>query len=482
MQAARGLKGGELRVSWQRIANPQDSPTLLEPVVTVIVDGGADAIVGTAPAGATSVLFDSVPRGRDLAIAAALTRQGHLISEVCRIRIRSTQTRTGDRTPSRVSSQTRTGDRTPSRVSSPAPVSATVPTTTTVPQVAFSTSAPAFSTSWHEITGLILPSPTFTGTTWDLTFTTREVAGSLYYVGYNENFANYRSDDPRLTTRPSPARLRIGLANTELDADGKRYASDEGHYDEVDFKAYVIRIEDADGDVVNGGNNVTTVASSYTDPTPRPADGHNFNHDNDGNSGTPFVYIRTPAALVLYGVQTDPTFETGDTPEARTIGTGPNAYALSNVRIMDGSAITVAAQFNSAITSLRSGDISAKPSYISMVKVDAFPFTASNYNHGAATYVMGGNRHPVNKVFAEPPNEHRDFPIDTLASDATYTISAWAINDDDEVISPVVKLKVRPTDTDRGAIPNEGFRDYLTATIQPTALTGLTTTEFTVIK
>ena len=131
LQAARGLKGGALRVSWQRVANPQDSPVLLEPVVTVIVDGGADAIVGTAPAGATSVLFDSVPRGRDLAIAAALTRQGHVISEVCGIRIRSTQTRTGDRTPS--------------RVSSPAPVSATVTTTTTTdapPVIIASTDTP----------------------------------------------------------------------------------------------------------------------------------------------------------------------------------------------------------------------------------------------------------------------------------------------------------------------------------------------------
>ena len=354
-----------------------------------------------------------------------------------------------------------------------------------------SLTAPAFSTSWHEITGLILPPPTFTGTTWDLTFVTREVAGSLYYVGYNENFANYKSDDTRLVTTPSTARLRIGLANTELDADGNRYASDKGPYDEVDFKAYVIRIEDADGDVVNEGDDVTTVASSYTDPTPRPADGHNFDHDGDTRGqpgGTPFVYIRTPAALVLYGVATDPTFETGDTPEARTIGTGPNAYALSNVRIVDGDAITVAAQFNSGIESVRSSNpgglgiqqnTSANPRYISMVKVDAFPFTGGNFNYDGTppTYVLGVARHPINKVIAEPPNEHRDFPVDTLASDTTYTISAWAINDDDEVISPVVKLKVRPKDTVRGAI--DGFADYRN---DATALTGLTTTEFTVIK
>ena len=81
-------------------------------------------------------------------------------------------------------------------------------------------------------------------------------------------------------------------------------------------------------------------------------------------------------------------------------------------------------------------------------------------------------------MYAEPPNEHRDFPIDTFASDETYTISAWAINDDDEVISPVVKLKVRPKDTARGDVT--GFLDYKVTTAAD--VDGLTTTEFTVLK
>ncbi len=342
-----------------------------------------------------------------------------------------------------------------------------------------SLTAPAFSTSWHLITGLTLPPSTFTGTVGDIEFVTREVAGSLYYVGYNEYFGNYKSDDPRLVMSPSTARLRIGLANTELDADGNRYASDKGPYDEVDFKAYVLRIEDADGDVVNEGDDVTTVASSYTDPFPLRADGLRFNHDNVGT--TPEIQLRHPPAwLFLYGIENDPTFETGDTPEKRTIGTGPNAYALSNVRVVDGDAITVAAQFNSAIAGLRGGITSPRPSYLSRVQVNSFAFTASNYDPSRGSYIFGeGGRHRNGKVFAYPPSEHRDFPIDTLASDTTYTISAWAINDDDEVISPVVKLKVRPKDTNRGAIASGGFRDYLTA---ETALTGLTTTEFTVIK
>ena len=342
-----------------------------------------------------------------------------------------------------------------------------------------SLTAPAFSTSWHLVTNVLFPPTTFTGTVGDLEFVTREVAGSLYYVGYNENFGDYKSDDTRLTTTPSTARLRIGLANTELDADGNRYASDKGPYDEVDFKAYVIRIEDADGDVVNEGNDVTTVASSYTDPTVPDGPGLIYNHDQDGN--TPEIQLRNPPGwLFLYGVNTDPTFETGDKPEERTVGTGPNAYALSNVRIVDGDAITVAAQFNSAIAGLRatpSLNTDVTPHYLSMVKVDAFGFNVSNFNPGTRVYTFAG----AGKVFAYPPNEHRDFPIDTLASDTTYTISAWAINDDDEVISPVVKLKVRPKDTDRGST-DSAFRDYLNLDPQIFSGFSFTTTEFTVIK
>jgi hypothetical protein len=159
LQAARGLKAGELRVAWQRVANPQDAPDRLgEPVVTVIVDGGGEALVGTAPAGATGVRFDTVPRGRDLAIAAALTRQGHVVSEVCRLRLRSTQTRTGDRTPSRRSSPpsvpatvttTTTTDTSPATSTDTPPTTNTdtSPTTTPLPVVTGLAAAPASHSS-----------------------------------------------------------------------------------------------------------------------------------------------------------------------------------------------------------------------------------------------------------------------------------------------------------------------------------------------
>ena len=84
-------------------------------------------------------------------------------------------------------------------------------------------------------------------------------------------------------------------------------------------------------------------------------------------------------------------------------------------------------------------------------------------------------------MFANPPDEHRDFPVDTLASDETYNISAWAINDDGEVVSPVAKLKVHPTDsTVTLGTGNAALEDYLNTT--PVTSGTILVTTFTVIK
>ena len=45
------------------------------------------------------------------------------------------------------------------------------------------------------------------------------------------------------------------------------------------------------------------------------------------------------------------------------------------------------------------------------------------------------------------PDHHRDFPVDVLPTDETVTISAWAINEDNEVISPKEYLKVHSVET-----------------------------------
>ena len=324
---------------------------------------------------------------------------------------------------------------------------------------------PSFATGWHQVTGVILPK--ITGKAADLKVNSQPVAGMLYYVGYNENFGNYKSSDSDLVTTPATARLRIGLAHSSNEGNNER--------EDVNFDAYIIRIVDEDGDVVSEGDDVSTVPSNYK--SSRAA----FGFDHDGDDGdtdeTAELELTTPTNLFLYGVSAAPTFATSDEPEKRTIGT----YALSNVRIVDGGDITVAAHVSSAVGI--SDNSVLNPNYLSMVRVDSFALTDDDVTDADpnadppvnATYDV---TNATDTVFAEPPNEHRDFPIDTLASDETYTISAWAINDDDEVISPVVKLKVRPKDTARGDVT--GFLDYKVTTAAD--IDGLTTTEFTVLK
>ncbi|MXZ42896.1 MAG: hypothetical protein F4Z18_14335 [Caldilineaceae bacterium SB0666_bin_21] len=90
------------------------------------------------------------------------------------------------------------------------------------------------------------------------------------------------------------------------------------------------------------------------------------------------------------------------------------------------------------------------------------------------------------QVFANPPDEHRDFPIDTLSSDETYRITAWAVNEDDEVISPVATLVVRPQDKTVTLADSDSarFTDYLNPPENTLAVTEgtLIVTDFTVSK
>ena len=306
---------------------------------------------------------------------------------------------------------------------------------------------PSFSTAWNRVSNAADGSTTTAG----FQIQTAAVdAGMMYYVGYNENFGNYKSDDSDFVTTPSTARLRIGLAHSGEETDDER--------DDVDFDAYKIRIIGEDGDVVSEGDDVSTVASSYG----------TFAHTYDPGTGTN-ITDTYDNQLVVYGVNTI-TFNTAAANPGRVVGTiGAGDYALSNVRIVDGSAISVA-MHNSAAVTRGSGSPNPNTEPLSTVRV-------GRLTGASATTIPSPT---AGTVYAAPPNEHRDFPIDTLffTSDETYTIKAWALNDDDEVISPTVTLEVRPRDTDQG--PTTGFEDYkLSGTVD---LSDLITTEFTILK
>lgn len=325
---------------------------------------------------------------------------------------------------------------------------------------------PSFASAWNQITGITLPSPT--GKAGDVAYVSTKLPGMMYYVGYNENFANYKSSDSTLPTNPSTGRLRIGLAHSDKEDDDAR--------DTVDFDAYIIRIVGDDGDPVNEGDDVATMPSTYKDDTGTTS----VTVDHDADTNTDELTIPTPAKLFLYGQTEDPTFNTGSSNKG-TIGTGN--YALTNVRISDDGDITDAAHASSAIGTARDG---LSPNYLSMVKVDSYALDDNQLTDATSSgtppvITPASYSFPTSNlagtVFAEPPNEHRDFPIDTFVTDDTYTITAWAVNEDDEVISPVATLTVRPRNVARGTAEIQDYKLTTAANV-----TGVTTTEFTVLK
>ena len=320
---------------------------------------------------------------------------------------------------------------------------------------------PSFSTGWRRVTAAT--DADASDTTEDDTANGFQIAtaaidaGMMYYVGYNENFANYKAASG-LTTTPTTPRLRIGLAHSANETDGER--------DDVDFDAYIIRIMDEDGDEV--GNDSSTFASSYGTVT--------HTHTPTAPTGAAERRDTYDRQLVVYGLgdattATDQiTFNTAEANPTLKVGTiGASQYALSNVRIVDGNDISVAMHNSSAVARR---DTMPNPNTVPLSTVRVGSISGAEEDATTIASPTAGT------VYAAPPDEHRDFALDTFDSDTSYTIQAWAVNEDDEVISPIATLEISPIDTARGDIA--AFQDYQLAAAG--AVTGLVTTQFTVEK
>ena len=276
---------------------------------------------------------------------------------------------------------------------------------------------PAFSATVMQVTTAASDGGTAEDTSDDTAEELGSTGGTMYYVGYNENFGNYKADTYSFMTQPSTARLRIGLAHSANEDNDAR--------DDVDFDAYILRITDEDGDVVSEGDDVATMASGY---------------------GT--------ANRLVFGSLNQPA---------------DASVEFQNVRLDDGAQ---AAVFDGG--TIPTGMSDNTGTYIP-------ENIAPNKNVGLS-YVAPRAGTAVNTLFAPAPNEHRDFPIDAFSSDVTYTITAWAINEDDEVISPVASLKVRPIDERVTLTPTSALDDYLGANDAPADTSNrILVTEFTVL-
>lgn len=326
---------------------------------------------------------------------------------------------------------------------------------------------PSFSGKWHQL--LQVPGgDQFTTPDADPQpghqYTYTEVGGGqMYYIGYNENFANYKPGTAVYEHNPATPSFRIGLAH-----DG---GNDDDALDNVEFESYLIRIVDSDGDVVSEGDDVPTTATDYgfgpdtsADDSPRQTLNKLWIHDLPADGRYPIFSDTGTIILPGTGVFYSSDFVFNPAIHQDT------GVTLSNVRVKDGSHTTPAMHRLPPITLPRMDPREVVPDAISRVKV----FTTGNG--------VESRFRDAGQVFAHPPDAHRDFPVDTLGSDETYTITAWAVNEDAEVISPVATLKVHPTDnTVTLGTGAAALLDYLNPTPGVTGGT-LVVTTFAVIK
>ena len=227
----------------------------------------------------------------------------------------------------------------------------------------------------------------------------KATGGTFYYIGYGDQFWNFRNapDGPDMATIPVTERLRIGLAHAPTEDDDAREV--------VKFDSYILRITDGDGDVVPEGDDVAT-RDANTTRVPGPAG-------------------RTLPSFPYYGQQ---ALYMGDVQSVDT------TELFSNVRINDGGTVR-AGMFANCVNRTCTGDA---PSNFRTRRT-----TPDNQGLTAWTSFPHGQQGSTT-LWAHHADAFRDFPLDVLASDETYTLTAWAVNEDGEVLSPRQTLTVHP--------------------------------------
>ena len=250
------------------------------------------------------------------------------------------------------------------------------------------------------------------GTTDDDNVEAREY-GSFYYLGFNDLFDNWyirtkggtiADTDASPASKPSSPKFRVGLAH----GNGTLTPGD------ADFENYRIVIEDSNGDHL--GYQAETVAATNT-------------YGND---------------KIVFGESTTLLTSVNLTAPGSSNTAGDSASYFTNIRR------------SNRLDNPRSGD-PARNAYFAEVSIGT-DFPLEGPGNDDLSYANIGVVDPngwidetlgASSLFADAPVEYFDFPRDVFEDDGTYTIKAWAEDDDSTRISPQasIELNVREQGT-----------------------------------
>ncbi len=213
--------------------------------------------------------------------------------------------------------------------------------------------------------------------------------GTFYYLGFNDLFDNWYVAAGGADQRPKKAKFRVGL----------RHGNDKLVAGDADFENYRIVIEDSNGDLL--GYQAETVVAGRT------YDGNKIVFSSDTTDDN---------AVVTYLNETD---------------VGATTKNFSNIRLSNrvtGSA-AVSPYFGRALDG--SDPDFARPTTL-----------RKDLTYGNVGLVdPKKNQFPAaGVVYADAPLEYFDFPSDVFEADGSYTIKAWAEDDDGTRISPQASI------------------------------------------
>lgn len=226
------------------------------------------------------------------------------------------------------------------------------------------------------------------------------VNGHFYYLGFNDYFDNWYSEDATLTLRPASPKFRVGLAHGGASvASNGNVTPSPVDPDEADFENYRITIEDSNGDLL--GYQAETVAGGNT-----------------------------------YGINKI-IFGTG--------ATTTSAY-FTNMRLSDQVRDRAVAPYYESGVSSQYGLNGLAHGHVGFVTEN----TADPLDIFTELTAAG--------FYAEPPVEYFDFPKDVFEDDGNYVIKAWAEDDDGTRISPQASITLSVQE--RGPVRSSTYQGY----------------------
>ena len=239
--------------------------------------------------------------------------------------------------------------------------------------------------------------------------------GTFYYLGFNDLFDNWYVQPGGVAQKPLSPRFRVGL----------QHGASGVNADDADFENYRIVIEDSNGDLL--GYQAETVSASRT------YGGHKIVISKIGAT------VPDDAEGL---VAVSPLLE----------GDWASAGLFTNIRLSNRVTDTGA-------VSPYFGKITEAEDRAAGMRDDLSFGNVGVVRAGTATTAAA---FPVfNALYADSPVEYFDFPSDVFEADGSYTLKAWAEDDDGTRISPQASIILGAQEREPARAPLAGVGSYV---------------------